>query len=195
MEWLKDKKNLPIVIGIAVFVLLLSGGLMALELGLFGGSAPTPAPAIVAGRGGPTPASAEPDSQAPTATPHPMPGPPPGPPMGIMSRGPAPAAKTAAAPATPVVVDPTKGPDPFNIPGAQKKMASLLAGKGVYGMKAPLRDILPTLNLFKPPVSAPAPLPPTSGGESGSANSGGPHRRFRHHQRWGRHFRDSGSER
>ena len=33
MEWLKDKKNLPIVVALAVVVFLVAGGLIALELG------------------------------------------------------------------------------------------------------------------------------------------------------------------
>ena len=40
MEWLKDKKNLPIVAAMAVFVILIAGGLIAYTLGAFNGSAP-----------------------------------------------------------------------------------------------------------------------------------------------------------
>ena len=50
MEWLKDKKNLPIVVALAVFFFLGAGGLIAWELGLFNGGAsvaqapPSPVP-------------------------------------------------------------------------------------------------------------------------------------------------------
>jgi len=38
MDWLKDKKNLPIVVVLAVIVFAAAGGLIALILGAFSGS-------------------------------------------------------------------------------------------------------------------------------------------------------------
>ena len=167
MDFLKDKKNLPIVIGIAVAVLVAAGGLIAFELGLFGGGAPTPVPTQLAHRGGPTPGGPGGPDSAPT--PMAPPGPPAGaPPPAMMARMmashgmTAPAANMAAAPAPAVVVDPTRGPDPFFIPGGTKRVASAgsVIGGGLKGMKTPLREILPPFNLFKVQAPEPPPSPP-----------------------------------
>ena len=170
MDFLKDKKNLPIVVGVAVAVLVLMGGLIAAELGLFsGGGSPTPVPPSLANRGGPTPGG--PPMGAPTPGPMPASAPAPGPMPMTASHAPGgrvmPGVKVAAA-LPPVVVDPTKGPDPFSIPGGLKRQASNggLNVLGMKGMKAPLRDILPAFNLFKLQPPAPPPAPPLPVGTS-----------------------------
>ena len=162
MDFVKDKKNLPIVVGIAVAVLVLMGGLIAFELGLVGGGgSPTPVAPTLAGRGGPTPGGPS-DSAPPTM---PMGAPAPTPMPTVASRapgGPAMPGVRVAAALPPVIVDPTKGPDPFSIPGGLKRQA-LNGGPnvaGLKGMKAPLRDILPAFNLFKLQPPAPPPAPP-----------------------------------
>lgn len=178
MEWLKDKKNTPIVIGLAVFLFLAGGGLIAWEAGAF-----TPAPAALPATG----AFGRPlAAGAPTMPPGPMsPGSPPnsmssgpmtaGGPPSNMGSAPGPfgsnspaGARTASAPgkiptgpAAPVLVNPGKGPDPFYIPGGQKvltkRMLASSGATGTNGMKVPLREILPVFNLFKPEAPAPPP--------------------------------------
>ena len=37
MDWLKDKKNLPIVAGLAAFVILIAAGFAAYTMGVFNG--------------------------------------------------------------------------------------------------------------------------------------------------------------
>ncbi len=174
MEWLKNKKNLPIVVGMAVFFLLAAGGLIAFELGLFpSGSSPTPVAPEIAGRGAPSPSNPDTAGSPKPVSPRPIAPVPAAPvrPVPIVKAKPgpmAPGVKTASAakPVVSTVVDPAHGPDPFGIPGGQKKVALLLAGegKGVYGMKAPLREILPPFDLFKPIAAAAPPSLPTPNG-------------------------------
>ena len=163
MDWLKDKKNLPIVVGLAVFMLLVAGGLIAFENGLFNGTpAPAPTQAMVApGAGGPSGQGGYPAGS---------PGAPGGPPNlgrpleGSRSMNSVRGYQTASAlpktPVAPKLVNPAIGPDPFSIPGGQKIYAkqvnAALVGTA-SGMPPLLRDILPRNDLFT--LHAPSPLP------------------------------------
>ncbi len=173
MDFLKDKKNLPKVVGIAVAVLVAMGSLIAFELGLFGGGgSPTPIAPTLANRGGPTPPGPA-DATLPT-TPTAMPAPTPTPVRVSHAPGrPVMPGVRVAAVLPPVVVDPTKGPDPFSIPGGLKRRALKegTAGGSLLGMKIPLRDRIPVFNLFKlqPPAPPPAPPLPTGPNTSGPA--------------------------
>ncbi len=159
MEWLKDKKNLPIVATIAVLFFVIAGGLIAWELGAFsGGSAPVPVP--VAGGGPPGVPPGGPGPGYPPGVP-PVPG------------GSAPGLPTGAAPGIPRgipgksvaagapkinanTVKPLAVPDPFQIPNGAKKLAA--ANARLLGPKPPLRDQIGPLNLFQ--IRPPAPQPP-----------------------------------
>lgn len=158
MEWLKDKKNLPIVVGLAAFFFIAAGGLIAFELGLFsgGGGAPPASPARMGTAPGPPGTGGAPVGMGtPMGVGTPMPTMP-----GAKGMKPAtpPNGKTAATPATPVVVNPASGPDPFSIPGGQQMMAKRLAvGKSA---KPALRDMIPVFNLFKVQVAVTLPPPP-----------------------------------
>ena len=173
MEWLKDKKNTPIVAGLIVFLLVAAGIAIALETGAFGGSASTPGVS-----GGPS-AGIPPGGMVPGGSPGGMvPGGPPGMPgrqsempMGI-PRGVSSARSAAATAATvvkkPVNTNPAVGPDPFQIPNGAQKIANI--NKMLAGPKLPLRDAIGPLNLFQihPPSPPPAPvLPDVSGGQGG----------------------------
>ena len=168
-EWLKDKKNLPIVVALAVFVLLGAGGIVALELGLF---TPQPAaPPVVAQQGipggppvgvGGLPVGRPPTGGRPS-------GGRPGLPTGL-PRGSSPAAAATAA-VTPKsdIVNPLVGPDPFKIPGGAQKEANARAA--LAGPKPPLRNVIGPLNLFQihPPTPPQTPGIPGTPGQS-SAN-------------------------
>ncbi len=162
MDWLKDKKNLPIVVGLAVFVLLAAGGLIAFETGLFSGS---PAPASVASSpaaGGPIgPGSYPPGSPgSPASSSYPgspsYPGRPPT--DGAASYGGRAASTLPAVSKSPNLINPAKGPDPFSIPGGQKiyqkQVVAALVGTAT-GMPPPLRELLPRYDLFT--IHAPPP--------------------------------------
>jgi len=157
MDWLKDKKNLPIVVGLAVFVLVVTGLLIAFETGLF-----NPAPAL-------TPVASGPGMGpplAPGSRPSIGPGmPSPGRPLegsrGPTSmRSPQMASALPKTPMAPKLVNPGIGPDPFSIPGGQKNYArqvnAALVGSA-SGMPPLLRDILPRNDLFT--ISPPSPPP------------------------------------
>ena len=159
MDWLKDKKNLPIVVGLAVVVLLAAGGLIAFELGAFNGSA---APVTVAQTGlspGSYPGGYP--GGYPGAAPSVYPGGYPGatpvgrPTRAVASAGAAPSA--AALPAVkPDVINPLLASDPFALRSAHKTAA--LAGLSSVGARPRLSETLPPLNLFtlnppRPPAS------------------------------------------
>lgn len=157
MEWLKDKKNLPVVVALAVVMFLAAGGAIAFELGLFpsGGSSDV--------------------VSTPVTTPVPS-GPPPGtgvrpPPVGRIPGGPgvAPALKTAVVVKKPGVLNPAVGADPFSIPGGQKQLASTQTAE----VKTPLRDVIGPLDLFQihAPSAPAAPALPIVDGSSGTANA------------------------
>lgn len=172
MEWLKDKKNLPIVAALAVFFFLGAGGFIAWELGAFNGSSSTPRvaqePAVPIGvPPGPGTASGAP------------PGVPPAGPGGYPGRRGYPGRTLGAAPGIPQgipgklaavtpkinanTVNPLVGPDPFNIPNGAKKLAQ--QNLRLLGPKPPLRDLIGPLNLFqiRPPAPPPAPVIPGIG--------------------------------
>ena len=175
MEWLKDKKNMPIVAGLIVFLLVAAGIVIAWETGAFGGSAPiASAPGVSGG-----PSAGIPPGGFPGGSPGGMvPGGPPGMPgrqsempMGI-PRGVSSARSAAATAATvvkkPVNTNPAVGPDPFQIPNGAQKIANI--NKMLAGPKLPLRDAIGPLNLFQihPPSPPPAPvLPDVIGGQGG----------------------------
>jgi hypothetical protein len=158
MDWLKDKKNLPKVVGLAVFVLLAAVGLIAFETGLFS-PRPAAAPAITAsGMGQPL----MPGSQLSIS--------PGGPSMGrplegnrnpIGMQGSQMASALPKTPLAPKLLNPGVGPDPFSIPGGAKNYAkqvnSALLGNG-SGMPPLLRDILPRIDLYRIPPPSPPPF-------------------------------------
>ena len=175
MEWLKDKKNLPIVVALAVFLFLGAGGLIAWELGAFNGSsavaqapaAPTgvpPAPGtgpIYPPGGPPTGPSGYPASRLGAV---------PGIPQGIPGK---PTAAVTASKINANTVKPSIGPDPFQIPNGAKKLADI--NNRLVGPKPPLRDLIGPLNLFQIRPPAPPPVPvlpdnPTNGQGDPAAN-------------------------
>ena len=173
MDWLKDKKNLPIVVGLAVFVLLAAGGLVAMEMGVFAGkpaevAAAPPVEAMSPGSPGMMP----PGSPGMAASP--------GMASAASQRGLSPAAKTAlavpAVPVAPKLTNPAVGPDPFNIPNGQKTYARQMTAQASTqtgtqsGVPLPLREILPAFDLFT--LHSPEPLPSVAGpgNDTGAAN-------------------------
>ena len=182
MEWLKDKKNLPIVMALTVTLFALAGGVIAWELGLFSGSS-TPvasAPAMPTGApGGMPPGTVPPGSMPPGSMAPRGPGGPPGMqgvPTGVptgIPRG------VAGAPAItvvkkPVNTNPAVGPDPFKIPNGAEKAAKIAAR--LAGPKLPLRDAIGPLNLFqiRPPAPPPVPVLPDVGNGGGGNTTVGP---------------------
>ncbi len=157
MEWLKDKKNLPIVAALAVFVLLGAGGFIAFYLGAFSGST-APAPPQVATRPGP-PSGPVPGGYSPSG-PGGYPG---GPPLGSRPPSGLPAGRTVsglvAVPKNPNLANPKIGPDPFGIPNSAQKLAKLR--RDALPVKLPIRDVIGPLNLFRlrPPTPPAPPLP------------------------------------
>ena len=149
MEWLKDQKNLPIVVALAVFVMLAAGGLIAFELGAFSGSST------------PLPVATLPQTGSPVGQPYAPPisrGVPPSLPIGG-PRGARTPALVGAVPAakTPISMNPLVGPDPFKIPGGLKQLAK--TNSTLIGPKPALRDEVSPLNLFQIRPPAP-PVPP-----------------------------------
>ncbi len=169
MDWLKDKKNLPIVVGVAVFFLLAAGGFIAFETGLIGG-APAPvaeAPQAPRTAGGPPPGlTPAPGRPSPSGPGRGRPGTPPG--VRTASATPA----VPAVPVAPALVNPAVGPDPFSIPGGQVIMAKRSSGADASptGMKLPLRDLLPVYNLFTIHPPAPPPTIDIAGNDPGAQN-------------------------
>ena len=167
MEWLKDKKNMPIVAGLIVFLLVAAGVAIAWESGLFNGSPPVAsAPVGLPGAMAPGGPGGPPG----------MPGGPPGMPVGI-PRGVSSARPAAATVTTvvkkPVSTNPAVGPDPFQIPNGAQKIANI--NKALAGPKLPLRDAIGPLNLFQihPPSPPPVPVLPDVGGGQGGGQGGG----------------------
>ncbi len=173
-EWLKDKKNLPIVAALMVVMLLVAGGVIALEMGAF-----TPQPAAPlstaqnipggppVGPGGPPSPGRPPLGRPPLGGP-PFSGGRPGLPPGLPQRGvPRTAAATAAVTPKSDIVNPLVGPDPFKIPGgAQKEAKERLI---VAGPKPQLRNVIGPLNLFQ--IRPPTPIPTPFGlGQQGGAS-------------------------
>lgn len=152
MDWLKDKKNLPIIVGLAIVMVLAAGGLIAWETGLFGGAATDPGTTVSTT---PTPGET-PSNVSPGITPaiSPASG-------GAFGGQPIVASAVKAGvpsstpPATvPAVIETAKGPDPFNIPGAQKRIATQL--QTVFRIPL-LREILPPFDLYT--IHQPSALP------------------------------------
>ena len=166
MEWLKDKKNLPIVVALGVVVLLAAGGLIAFELGAFGGSSSPLAQVHTSpsAPAAPAPGSYPGGHPGGVASAYPGGAPGGGSYPGSAPRGPrsasasaGPGAKTVAAAPT-AVVNPMVGPDPFSLPGGHKLVASANSLAVAGGLKPSLRDVVPPLNLFaiRPPSPPPA---------------------------------------
>lgn len=179
MEWLKDKKNLPVVAALLVVLLVVSAGLIALELGAFSGSpAVTPSPPSITGSGsvGGPPGGMPPGGgliQLPAAPRGP--GGPAGVPLGRpagIPRGvagtPAPAAAVVKKPDT---VNPMLGPDPFKIPGGPQKAAKIASR--LLPPKPTLRDTIGPLNLFVIRPPAPPPVPAIPDAPAFSQQNGG----------------------
>ena len=178
MEWLKDKKNLRIVIALAAFFALGAGGLIAWELGAF---SPSQSAAVPVAPTGPEPAG-----NVPGGVPaYPGGAPPPGGPsyssvpqtrhpLGIPRGTFGAAAASTAVPKKSDIVNPLVGPDPFKIPNGAKKIAEI--NKRLIGPTPPLRDLVGPLNLFliRPPAPPPAPsipeLPLQANGTDPAAN-------------------------
>lgn len=165
-EFLKDKKNLPIIVGIAVFFLLAMGGLIAFEAGLFPsgtstaavppapprtdypGSLPPGAPGSVPqdprgstlppGPGGPNPSGAGTPVAATTAL------------AGVPGLNEARPGSTAPNPS---------GPNPYSIPNGRKLLAQR-NGPAVGALA--LRDRLPRVDLY----TLPPPTPVLVGGNT-----------------------------
>ena len=168
-EWLKDKKNLPIVATLMVVMLLVAGGVIGMETGLFdshSAAAPTTqvpqsipgGPSV--GAGGPSYPGRPPTGGFPGSG---RPGLPPGLPQGRLGTAAAPAAVTPKSD----IVNPLVGPDPFKIPGGAQKAARARAA--LAGPKLALRNVIGPLNLFhiRPPTPpAPPVIGPTFGGDS-----------------------------
>ncbi len=168
-EWLKDKKNLPIVIAAAVVLMIVAGGVIGLELGLFSGSSAAQTTASVPPPGSMPPSGMPPGGAPPGGTPPggmsrpgimpaAMPRGPAGPPMPGMPHGvPGTPAAVAAAVKKPANTNPTVGPDPFQIPNGPKIASQRNAQ--LAGVKLPLRQTIGPLNLFQlhPPVTQPLP--------------------------------------
>lgn len=173
MEWLKDKKNLPIVVALAVFIFLGAGGLIAWELGLFNGSSVAQAPIAPTGTPpGPGIGSSYPPGVPPVGGPGGYPrsrfGAAPGIPRGIPGK---PVAAATAAKISASNVKPFAVPDPFQIPNGAKKLAQI--NNRLAGPKLPLRDLVGPLNLFRirPPAPPPAPkLPGVDFGPNGQTD-------------------------
>ena len=166
-EWLKDKKNLPIVAALLVFVVLAAGGFIAFTLGVFptGQSAQVPPPpqgipgGPPVGPGGPLNSPGGPPvvpggPQPPKGHPSFRRGLPPGLPQGRTVTS---ADESAAVIKKPVSANPLVGPDPFKIPGGAQKLAKTFTNAIP---KPALRDEIGPLNLFTIRPPAP-PVPPT----------------------------------
>ncbi len=167
-EKLKDKKNLPIIVGIAAFFLLAMGGLIAFEAGLFPSGTstasvpPTTAPSGIP-PGGPPPGSVPPDGRGSSL--------PPGPGIRNPFGTGAPAVTTALAgvpglnEARPGSTAPNpSGPNPYNIPNGRTLLAQR-NGPAVGNL--PLRDRLPRVDLYRlpPPTPALSPVNRYDGGQ------------------------------
>ena len=189
MDWLKDKKNLPFVVGGAIVLIVGSLTLMLYNLGVFNRSAalPPPPPEVAAaparpGPGGPA-SLASPRPSGPAmhgsqmaARPHPGARPGPG----------GPAASGAAASATPAVgigppltINPAAARDPFNIPIMKhgKMVASIALPPPVAPRPRP-RGILPATDYYSyasdnaHTYDVVQPLPPGGFQVNGTLNNG-----------------------
>ena len=153
MDWLKDKKNLPIVAGLAAFVILIAAGFAAYTMGVFnGGGSGTNSVATSAGRypgGAPggAPGAVGYPGGAPGAVGNP----------GAPSRVPMVARQVPARPVAGAVAsakpgatstNPMVGADPFALPSAHKTVSKDSALKVAYAMRPSLRDTLPPMDLY-----------------------------------------------
>ncbi|MGI4788152.1 MAG: hypothetical protein ACRYFS_04810 [Janthinobacterium lividum] len=168
MEWLKDKKNLPFVVAIAVFAIMVFGGVIAWEMGAFQPhqtqitTAPT----------NEMPGGMMPPGGMPPPGEHNMPVPSGEMPSGVMAGsgrgigipGSAESTPAVAVAVKPASTNPAVGPDPFYIPGGQKRQQQQLAA----GVKLPVRDLIGPLNLFQihPPTPPALPVLPNGSTEN-----------------------------
>lgn len=167
-EWLKDKKNLPIVVALTVVLVLVAGGVFGLEAGLFTSQPAAPATATQSipsgppvGAGGPPYPGRPPTGGLPASS---RPGTPPGLPLGRLGT------TAAAAAVTPKsdIVNPLLGPDPFKIPGGAQKYVQIQ--QRTAGPKPAVRNLIGPLDLFQ--IRPPTPFtPPAINSASGQANS------------------------
>lgn len=178
-EWLKDKKNLPIVLALTVVMLLVAGGVVALETGAFD-SHSAAAPSIQApqgipsgppvGAGGPSYPGRPPTGVSPLGG---RPGLPPGLPQG---RAPGTTAATAAVTPKSDIVNPLIGPDPFKIPGGAQKYTQNKSK--LDGPKPALRNVIGPLNLFQIHPATP-PAPPIDFGRTSGIQQSNPAANYR----------------
>ena len=180
MDWFKDKKNLPIVVALAVVVFLVAGGLIALELGAFNGSGSAPVAVAPTGAGYPGGSPAVAPGGYPGGAPGGYPG---AAPVGRPTRAAAKArvagagaagagATEGAAPRGPV--NPMTSADPFALPDAHKTLAAAAGLNVPGGLRPSLRDTLPPLDLFTlhppaPQVASSVSLP--NGGDQSLAGT------------------------
>lgn len=178
-EWLKDKKNLPIVAALMVVMLLVAGGVIALETGAFdshsAAAPPVQAPQGIPG-GPPVGAGGPPNPGRPPTGASPIggrPGLPPGLPQGRVLGT---TAATAAVTPKSDIVNPLVGPDPFKIPGGAQKAAKarLIAA----GPKPQLRNVIGPLNLFQIHPATP-PAPPIDFSRTSSTQQSNPAANYR----------------
>ena len=153
MDWLKDKKNLPIVAGLAAFVILIAAGFAAYTMGVFNGggsggtSVATSASLYPGAPAGGAPGAVGYPGGAPGAVGYP----------GAPSRVPMVARQVPARPVAGAVAsakpgatstNPMVGADPFALPSAHKTVSKDSALKVAYAMRPSLRDTLPPMDLY-----------------------------------------------
>ena len=153
MDWLKDKKNLPIVAGLAAFVILIAAGFAAYTMGVFNGggsggtSVATSASLYPGAPAGGAPGAVGYPGGAPGAVGYP----------GAPSRVPTVARQVPTRPVAGAVAsakpgatstNPMVGADPFALPNAHKTVSKDSALKVAYAMRPSLRDTLPPMDLY-----------------------------------------------
>ena len=179
MDWLKDKKNLPIVAGLAAFVILIAAGFAAYTMGVFnGGGSGTNSVATSAGRypgGAPggAPGAVGYPGGAPAAVGYP----------GAPSRVPTAVRQVPTRPVAGAVAsakpgatstNPMVGADPFALPNARKTASAAAVLKVAYAMRPSMRDTLPPMDLYTlhaPRPEASSNLRPPTGGDQLPANT------------------------
>ena len=179
MDWLKDKKNLPIVAGLAAFVILIAAGFAAYTMGVFnGGGSGTNSVATSAGRypgGAPggAPGAVGYPGGAPGAVGYP----------GAPSRVPTAVRQVPTRPVAGAVAsakpgatstNPMVGADPFALPNARKTASAAAVLKVAYAMRPSLRDTLPPMDLYTlhaPRPEASSNFRPPTGGDQLPANT------------------------
>ena len=143
MDWAKDKKNQPIVIGASAVVLIGAIVFLLFQFGVLGGSGSAPPPPAIAGPAGKLGPTAPGIPGGPPGSGGPIPGGPP-PSNGPSGPGGPPAAnaQTAAKPAVPTAPRKAANADPFLVPGA-------LLPKPTIAATPPISAVLPYVNIVR----------------------------------------------